>query len=144
MTSSLSEELEGNTINVYAFIVHVDRPVGTRDVTRGAGLSSTSVAHRHLQKLESLGLIEKNPYGDYILKEKTSVNGHFWVGRNLVPRLMVFSFFFIGALGAELTIILFSYLTSILVVENSFFFLTGVTALAATLFLSEGLKKRRC
>jgi len=87
-------ELEGNTLNVYAYIVHADKPVGTRDVTRGAELSSTSVAHRHLQKLENLGLIEKNSYGDYILKEKTNIKGHVWVGKNLVPRLMFYSFFF--------------------------------------------------
>ena len=70
------EELEGNTLSVYAYIVHANRPVGTRDVTRGADLSSTSVAHRHLQKLENLGLIEKNSYGDYVLKQKANVNGH--------------------------------------------------------------------
>jgi predicted transcriptional regulator len=55
-----SNELEGNTLTVYAYIIRADRPVGTRDVTRGAELSSTSVAHRHLQKLEDLGLIEKD------------------------------------------------------------------------------------
>ena len=54
MADSTTEELEGNTLTVYAFIVHTDKPVGTRDVTRGASLSSTSVAHRHLQKLETL------------------------------------------------------------------------------------------
>ena len=89
-----SDELEGNTLNVYTYIVHANKPVGTRDVTRGAELSSTSVAHRHLQKLENLGLIEKNSYGDYILKEKAPINGHVWVGKNLVPRLMFYSFFF--------------------------------------------------
>jgi hypothetical protein len=44
-----NEELEGNTLNVYAYVVHKGKPVGTRDVTRGANLSSPSVAHRHLQ-----------------------------------------------------------------------------------------------
>ena len=99
-----NDELEGNTLNVYAYIVHVAKPVGTRDVTRGANLSSTSVAFRHLQKLEDMGLIEKNRYGDYILKEKTNINGHVWVGKNLVPRLMFYSFFFLGAFAAEITI----------------------------------------
>ena len=44
-------ELEGNTLSVYACIVRADRPMGIRDVTRGAELSSTSVAHHQLQKL---------------------------------------------------------------------------------------------
>ncbi|MDR0373134.1 MAG: hypothetical protein LBI79_06215 [Nitrososphaerota archaeon] len=133
------DELEGNTLNVYAYIVRADKPVGTRDVTRGAELSSTSVAHRHLQKLETLGLIEKNSYGDYILKEKATINGHVWVGKNLVPRLMFYSFFFLGAFAAEVSIILLSFLIKDLVVEVSFLFLTGMTVIAMVLFLIEGL-----
>jgi hypothetical protein len=139
MTGATTEELEGNTLTVYAYIVHADKPVGTRDVTRGADLSSTSVAHRHLQKLEGLGLIEKNEYGDYILKEKTSINGHVWVGRNLVPRLMFYSFFFMGAFGAEIAIIVLSYLINGIVIQTSFLFLTGMTAVAMVLFLIEGI-----
>lgn len=138
-----NEELEGNTLNVYAYIVHAAKPVGTREVTRGANLSSTSVAHRQLQKLEDYGLIEKNDYGDYILKEKTSINGHVWVGRNLVPRLMFYSFFFMGAFGAEVAIILSSYLIIGVVIEVSFFFLTAMTAAAMILFLIEGISLYR-
>jgi hypothetical protein len=129
------KELAGNTLSVYAYVVSENRPVGTREVMRGANLSSSSVAHRHLQKLELLGLLEKNEYGDYILKEKTGVSGHVWVGRNLVPRLMFYSFFFIGAFGAEIGIILLSYLVPWLVIETSFLFLTGMTAVAMVLFL---------
>jgi len=133
------EELEGNTLSVYAYIVHANRPVGTRDVTRGADLSSTSVAHRHLQKLENLGLIEKNSYGDYVLKQKANVNRHVWVGKNLVPRLMFYSFFFMGALATEVSIILLSLIIEGLAVQSSFFFLTGMTTIAMMLFLAEGI-----
>ena len=110
-----------------------------REVARGANLSSPSVAHRHLKKLEDLGLIEKNEYGDFVLKEKTSVKGQVWVGRSLVPRLMFYSFFFIGAFVAEMGILFFSYLTQSIVIQISFFFLTVITAIAMILFLSEGL-----
>jgi hypothetical protein len=137
------KQLAGNTLIVYAYVVGENRPVGTRDVMRGANLSSPSVAHRHLQKLELLGLLEKNQFGDYILKEKTSVSGHVWVGRNLVPRLMFYSFFFIGAFGAEIGIILLSYLVPWLVIETSFLFLTGMTAVAMVLFFVEGVLLRR-
>ena len=134
-----NEELEGNTLTVYAYIVHAAKPVGTRDVTRGANLSSTSVAHRHLQKLEEFGLIEKNEYGDYFLKEKTSINGHVWVGKNLVPRLMFYSFFFLGAFAAEIMVIVLSNLIKSIVIQVSFLFLTGITGVAMILFLIEGL-----
>ena len=139
MTNLDNEELEGNTLTVYSYIVHADKPVGTRDVTRGASLSSTSVAHRQLQKLEDLGLIEKNSYGDYILKEKASINGHVWVGKNLVPRLMFYSFFFMGAFAAEVSIILLSLVIKDLVIQVSFLFLTGITAVAMVLFFIEGI-----
>jgi hypothetical protein len=139
MAGASTDALEGNTLAVYAYIVHIDKPVGTREVTRGADLSSTSVAHRHLQKLEGMGLIEKNNCGDYILREKANINGHVWVGKNLVPRLMFYSFFFMGAFAAELSIILLSLIIKGLAVELSFYFLTGMTAVAMVLFLAEGL-----
>jgi len=137
------EELEGNTLTVYAYVAKEGRPVGTRDVTRGANLSSPSVAQRHLQKLEALGLLEKNEYGDYMLKTKTNVSGHVWVGRNLVPRLMFYSFFFMGAFSAEIAVILLGYLIGGFVIETSFLFLTGMTAVAMALFFIEGIKLHR-
>jgi hypothetical protein len=138
-----NEELEGNALAVYSYIVHANRPVGTRDVTRGAGLSSTSVAHRHLQKLEDLGLIEKNAYSDYILKQKASISGHVWVGRNLVPRLLFYSFFFMGAFGAEVTILVFGFFGFGFVPDVSFIYLTVMTAVAMALFLFEGTSLNR-
>jgi hypothetical protein len=130
--------LEGNTLNVYAFIVRADEPVGVRDVTRGVELSSTSVAHHHLQKLENIGLIEKNSYGQYSLKTKTPIDGYMWVGKSLVPRLMLYSFFFIGAFATEISIILLSVVIESLIIEIRFMFLTGITLVAMLLFLKEG------
>jgi hypothetical protein len=90
-----------------------------------------------------MGLLEKNEFGDYILKEKAGVSGHVWVGNNLVPRLMFYSFFFVGAFGAEITIILLSIFVPWLTIETSFLFLTGMTAVAMTLFFIEGALLRR-
>ena len=137
------EELEGNTLSVYAYIAKSDKPVGTRDVTRGASLSSPSVAHRHLQKLENLGLIRKDEYGDYVLREKTSIKGYVWVGRTLVPRLMFYSLFFLGALAAEIGIFLVGIVTGAFAVDASFIFLVGVTLIALVMFLFEAISMRR-
>jgi hypothetical protein len=138
-----SEELEGNTLAVYAYIAHANKPVGTRAVMRGANLSSPSVVHRHLQKLEDLGLIERNPYGDYLLKEKTGVNGYVWVGRTLVPRLLFYSFFFMGAFGAEVAILLVGFFMLDFVPDPSFVYLAVITAVAMFLFLFEGISLNR-
>ena len=143
MAGAINEELEGNTLAVYAYVAHEGRPVGTRDVVRGANLSSPSVAHRHLQKLEDLGLIERNNYGAYVLKEKTGVSGYVWVGRILVPRLLFYSFFFMGAFASEIAILLFGFFMFGLVPDTSFVYLTVMTAVAMVLFFFEGTSLNR-
>ena len=73
-----NKELAGNTRIVYAYVVREDRPVGTRDVMRGANLSSPSVAHRHLQKLELLGLRKTKAATTYSKKKQVSVGTCGW------------------------------------------------------------------
>jgi hypothetical protein len=142
VTHLVEEELEGNTLSVYAYLVKEGKPVGTRDVTRGANLSSTSVAYRHLQKLEALGLIQKNEYDDYTVKAKAAVKGHLWLGRNLVPRSLFYSFFFMGALIAEVSSIVATLVAGGPPPDATFIYLVIITAVAMTLFLIEGLATR--
>jgi hypothetical protein len=132
-------ELEGNTLSVYAFVVKEAKPVGPREVMRGANLSSPSTAYRQLQKLETLGLIEKNTYGAYILKEKASVSGHVWVGKNLVPRLICYSLFFFGILSVEAAILVIQYFFQGVAPSLAVSYLIPITASSAGLFLAEGL-----
>lgn len=132
------EELEGTTLRVYLYMVKHDKPAGPREVMRGCNLSSPSVALRHLQKLEALGLLQKNVHGEYIIKEKANIKGHFWIGRNLVPRLIFYSFFFIGILTAEVTIITIRLFINE-PIQTELIFLTLTTTIAATLFLIEGI-----
>jgi hypothetical protein len=139
MTNSESDELEGNTLNVYAFVVKEGKPVGPREVMRGANLSSPSTAYRQLQKLESFGLIQKNIYGSYVVKEKTSVSGHLWIGRNLVPRLVCYSLFFFGLLSVEAAILIVQFFSKDLTPSLAVMYLLPITGVSAVLFLAEGL-----
>ncbi|MDD3791810.1 MAG: hypothetical protein PHY74_01620 [Candidatus Bathyarchaeota archaeon] len=132
-------DLEGNTLNVYAFVVKEGKPVGPREVMRGANLSSPSTAYRQLQKLESLGLIEKNVYGAYVAREKASVRGHVWVGKNLVPRLMCYSLFFFGILSVEVAILMVQFFFQGQTPSLAVAYLIPITAGSAVLFLAEGL-----
>jgi hypothetical protein len=143
VTNEVEEELEGNTLNVYAYAVKEGRPVGPRDVMRGANLSSPSVAYRQLQKLENLGLMEKNQYGEYVITERTSISGHLWIGRNLVPRLVFYAFFFMGILGAEIAIIAVQVFFFGQSLNVELLYLIVITALAMSLFLGEGILLRR-
>jgi hypothetical protein len=143
VTNEVNEELEGNTLNVYAYAIKEGKPVGPRDVMRGANLSSPSVAYRQLQKLENLGLMEKNKYGEYVVKEKTSISGHLWIGRNLVPRLVFYSFFFMGILGAEISIIAIQFFVYGQSLNLEIFYLIVITTIAMALFLAEGIVLHR-
>lgn len=124
---------------MYTYVVKQGKPVGTRDVMRGARLSSPSVAYRHLQKLEAMGLLQKNEYGEYVVKEKVAVRGYLWVGRRLVPRMMVYSFVFMGILALELVVLAIHFSVEDYKFKVFFFLLTLVTAAAMVLFLVEGV-----
>lgn len=139
MPNSTSQELEGTTFVVYAYVVKEGRPVGTRDVMRGARLSSPSVAYRHLQKLEALNLLEKNDYGEYVVKEKANIRGFLWVGKRLLPRMLFYSFFFLGILILEIVILAIHFSVEGYQFKVLFFYMTLITGGAMVLFLVEGI-----
>jgi hypothetical protein len=132
------QELDGATLRVYVALVNEDKAIGPRELTRIANLSSPSVAYRQLQKLEDLGLVEKTAYGDYVVKGRQSVKGYFWVGGRLFPRMVFYSFFFIGILSIESAIAV----ARVIVGEQlpyDFILLIIVTATAMVLFMAEGV-----
>ena len=143
MTASDSQEPEGTTLNVYSYVVKQGKPVGPRDVMRGANLSSPSLAYWHLQKLENSGLLQKNKSGEYIVKEKTGISGHIWIGRNLVPRLMCYSLFFLGILIVESAIISVQFFSTGQIPNLALLYLIATNIIAFTLFLGEGLLLRK-
>jgi hypothetical protein len=136
------EELNKSTFQTYVYLVKAGKPVGPRDVMRGANLSSPSVAYRNLQKLIDLGLVLKDEYGNYVVKEKTGMKGFVWVGRTLIPSSAIFGFIFIGVLIAELTVLL-PHLLLGASVQGAFWLLIIVTLVAAIIFLVEAVRFRR-
>ena len=143
LTSKENQEPEGTTLNVYAYVVKKGEPVGPREVMRGTNLSSPSVAYWHLQKLENAGLIDKNGTGEYIVKEKTSISGHIWIGGNLVPRLMCYSLFFLGILVIEAVIISVQFISIGQIPNLALLYLLVTNAIAFSLFFIEGLSLRQ-
>lgn len=135
------DELNASTFQTYVYLVRIGKPVGPREVMRGANLSSPSVAYRNLQKLIDLGLIIKDEYGNYVIKEKVGLKGHIWVGKSLIPRYLIFGFIFIGILIAEIVILLPHLLVGASV-EGGFWLMIILTLVAATIFLTDGLRFR--
>ena len=136
------QELGGTALKIYVAMVNEDKPVGPREIARIANLSSPSVAYRNLQKLEELGLVEKDAFGEYSVKQRQSVKGHFWVGGRLYPRVVFYAFFFVGILIVEI----FVAAARILVGEPiayDFLLLIIVTTTSMFLFLIEGASSGR-
>ncbi len=66
----IEAELRGRSLEVFLYVVKAGKPVGVRDVQRGLGFSSPSIAHHHLEKLHSLGVLQKDDKGSYTAVEK--------------------------------------------------------------------------
>ena len=109
---------------------------------RGAKLTSPSVAYRNLQKLIDMDLVNKDQYSNYVVKEKVGIKGYMWIGRNLIPRFIIFGLIFLSALIIEIGILVPHLLTGSSV-EGSFWLLTIVTVTSAGMFLAEGLKWKK-
>ncbi len=95
----VESELKGLTLRIYWHILGSDKKdsIGVRPIQRKLGLSSPSVALHHLEKLRTLGLLEKGVTGDYRLvgQVKVGVLKNF-VGLLgfLVPRYLFYSTMF--------------------------------------------------
>lgn len=141
-TEETEDQLNATAFHTYVYLVKAGKPVGPREVMRGANLTSPSVAYRNLQKLMDLGLVLKDEYGNYVVKEKVGLKGHLWLGKTLIPRFAVFGFVFLGVLIAEVAILV-PHLFFGTSVEGSFWLLTVITIVAAVIFLVEGSRFRK-
>jgi hypothetical protein len=110
---------------------------------KGASLSSPSVAYRHLEKLETFGLLQKNEYGEYAAKGKATVKGHVWVGGRIMPKMLVYALFFMGILIFELAVFALHYAVETYEFKVFFLLLTLITGSAMVVFTYEWLLQRR-
>ena len=133
------EELEGITFNVYVYVARKGKPVGPRDVMKGIGLSSPSVAYRHLQKLEDLGYVTKDSYGGYTIQRKASIKEQVWLGRRLVSKMWLYATVFFAILVVEFVILVIHFSVETYEFKIFFLLLTLITGLAFAMFAVEGM-----
>ncbi len=141
--TTADQELEGITLNVYLYAAKKGKPVGPRDVMKGANLSSPSVAYRHLQKLEDAGYLAKNEYGEYTVKKKAPLKGSIWLGRNVFPKMWIYALIFLGILAVELVILFIHFGVETDEFKVFFLLLTLITGLAMAVFAVEGFLQSR-
>jgi len=134
--------LEGVTLNVYLYVVK-NGSVGPREVMRGVNLSSPSVAYRHLQKLENMGLVTKNEMGNYVTTKKVSIHGYVWIGRRLVPNPLIYAVVFFVVLITELVVFVMHVSFETDQFKTFFLIITIITVAALGLFLIEAWRMHR-
>ena len=89
---STEEELHGNTLSIYWFMIRENQPHSAREIQRRVGLSSNSLALHHLKKLIDLGLVTTDEFGSYIVARRISKgllglfigSGKFFVPRHVI------------------------------------------------------------
>lgn len=143
MSNISKADLEGITLDVYLYIVKKRKNAGPREIMKGINLSSPSVAHRHLQKLEDLGYLQKNRYGEYLVKERAKIRDHIWIGKRLIPKMFLYSVVFLAILLIELIILTIHFNVENYTFKVFFVLLILITAFAMVVFAIEGLLHRR-
>ena len=133
------DELTTTRMRTYLYLIKAGKPVGPREVMRGAKLTSPSVAYRNLQKLIDMDLVHKDIHNNYVVKEKTGIKGYVWIGKNLIPRFIIFGLIFLVVLVIEIGILV-PHLLAETSVEGSFWLLTIVTVMSAGIFFRSVFK----
>ena len=143
MAKSSREQLDGITLNVYLHIVRKRKALGPRDVMKAMDLSSPSVAYRHLQKLDDLGYLQKNEFGEYTIKNKAHIAGYVWVGRRLMPKMWIYSIVFLGILLFELYVLVEHLPYENYEFKDFFTIIMLITGAALAVFTFEGFLQIR-
>ncbi|PWI46826.1 hypothetical protein CEE45_14860 [Candidatus Heimdallarchaeota archaeon B3_Heim] len=88
--------IKGTTLDVYFYLLRKKEAAGVREIQRGLGLSSPSVSSYHLEKLETLGVIRKNRFGNFEIAKKVDIGAlnQFILIRNYtLPRFLFYAVF---------------------------------------------------
>lgn len=92
----VEKEVKGTTLKVYLYILR-NGPVRMRDIQRGLGFSTPSLAYYHVDKLLNLNLVEQDEDGLYVASKSTvlSILKPYIVFKGrLIPRLLFYAVFF--------------------------------------------------
>ncbi len=124
----VESELKGLTLRIYWHILGSNKKegIGVRPIQRELGLSSPSVALHHLEKLRTLGLLEKGITGDYRLVSQVKVG----VLKNFVGLLgfLLPRYFFYSTMFTVMLVLYPVLYPPNLSVHNIMAFVFGITA----------------
>lgn len=89
-----NQELNGNTLSIYWFMFRENKPYSSREIQRRVGISSSSLALHHLNKLMDMGLVTTDDYGAYVLARRVRsglLSLYVGSGRLFMPRFALYA-----------------------------------------------------
>ena len=105
-----NNELYGNTLSIYWFMFRENKPYSAREIQRRVGLSSSSLALHHLNKLIDMGLVTTDDFGAYILARRVRtglLSLYVGSGRFFMPRFALYAAASTGFLLSYLLFLMF-------------------------------------
>ncbi len=111
---TIAKEMKGNTLIIYWFMLRTNEPHSAREIQRRTGVSSSSLALHHLNKLIDLGLVAKDQHGEYLIARKVSpglLSFFLGTGSAFIPRFVFYAVLSTGLLLSSLYMFL-SHLTT--------------------------------
>lgn len=94
----MSEELHGTTLKVYLHVLRRGKDkIGVRELMRELGMKTPSHAYYHLDKLVTIGLLEKR-YGDYYVNKNVKIDylrDFIITSGFLIPKFLFYTMFYL-------------------------------------------------
>ncbi|MEN2999256.1 MAG: winged helix-turn-helix domain-containing protein [Acidilobaceae archaeon] len=98
-------ELTSTSLKIYVLLLEAGEPLGVREIARAIDMPASTV-HYHLKKLEELDLVEAAGLG-YRVKRLLPIEGFSLIGKRLVPKLIIYSLFFLGVALGEVIVVIY-------------------------------------
>lgn len=99
------EELTSTSLKIYVLLLESGESLGVREIARAIDMPPSTV-HYHLKKLEELDLVEAAGLG-YKVKRHLPIEGFSVIRKRLVPKLMIYSLFFLGVALGEAAVVIY-------------------------------------
>lgn len=138
-TQKESQQLSATTLKIYLHLLEQNKPQGPREIARTLNLSSPSIAHYHLRKLEEIGLVRKTLDG-YMAVPGAQIEGYVTIGRRLLPRLKFYALLYTGLLIIELLGLILTILNRQLP-KPELLILIIITLMTIVIFVKESKRK---
>ncbi|WP_244372426.1 winged helix-turn-helix domain-containing protein [Staphylothermus marinus] len=90
---------------IYVYLLTSNEPKSVREIAEALNMAPSSI-HYHLKKMVEDGIVKKASRG-YTINKLVSIEGYIIIHRKILPRLFIYSLFFLGlTIGSIIEIVL--------------------------------------